>query len=96
MRWWNLLRSGRIGQLISDGRLALLLLRDPRVPLWTKAVALGVALYILSPLDLIPDFIPVLGELDDVAVLLFGIELLIQLSPPHVVAEHRASLGQSV
>ena len=69
-----LLRSGRLGDLIRDGRLALKLLRDPRVPLWPKAAAGLAVLYVLSPLDLVPDFIPLAGQLDDVAVQLMGIE----------------------
>ena len=47
--------------------------RDPRVPWYAKAVALAVAAYALSPIDLIPDFIPVLGHLDELIVLPLGI-----------------------
>ena len=64
--------------------------RDPRVPWYAKAVALVVAGYALSPIDLIPDFIPVLGYLDDLILLPAGIWLVIRLIPPHVMAEHRA------
>ena len=53
-------------------RLTWALLRDPRVPLWAKAIpAIGI-LYVLSPLDFIPDWVPVVGMLDDVAVLGFA------------------------
>ena len=64
--------------------------RDPRVPWYAKAFALVVAGYALSPIDLIPDFIPVLGYLDDLILLPAGIWLVIRLIPPHVMAEHRA------
>jgi uncharacterized membrane protein YkvA (DUF1232 family) len=65
--------------------------RDPRVPWYAKALALFIAAYALSPIDLIPDFIPVLGLLDDVVVVGLGIWLVIRMIPPVVMAEHRAS-----
>ncbi|MGH6873396.1 MAG: YkvA family protein, partial [Aestuariivirgaceae bacterium] len=63
--------------------------RDPRVPWYAKALALCVAGYALSPIDLIPDFIPVLGYLDDVILVPLGIVLVIRLIPPDIMAEHR-------
>ena len=64
--------------------------RDPRVPWYAKALAAVVAGYALSPIDLIPDFIPVLGYLDDVILVPAGIWLVIRLIPPDIMAEHRA------
>ncbi len=63
--------------------------RDPRVPWYAKAMAVVVAGYALSPIDLIPDFIPVLGYLDDVVLVPLGVLLVIRLIPPEVMAEHR-------
>jgi len=63
--------------------------RDPRVPWYAKALATLVAGYALSPIDLIPDFIPVLGYLDDVILVPLGIAAVIRLIPPEVMAEHR-------
>jgi len=63
--------------------------RDPRVPWYAKALAALVAGYALSPIDLIPDFIPVLGYLDDVILVPLGIAVVIKLIPPEVMAEHR-------
>jgi uncharacterized membrane protein YkvA (DUF1232 family) len=63
--------------------------RDPRVPWYAKALAVVVAGYALSPIDLIPDFIPVLGYLDDVILVPLGILLVIRLIPPEIMAEHR-------
>ncbi len=63
--------------------------RDPRVPWYVKALALLVAGYALSPVDLIPDFIPVLGYLDDVILIPLGILLVIRMIDPAVMAEHR-------
>jgi uncharacterized membrane protein YkvA (DUF1232 family) len=64
--------------------------RDPRVPWYAKALALCVAGYALSPIDLIPDFIPVLGYLDDVILVPLGILLVVKLIPQEIMAEHRA------
>jgi uncharacterized membrane protein YkvA (DUF1232 family) len=64
--------------------------RDPRVPGHAKAVAAAVAAYALSPIDLIPDFIPVLGYLDDLILVPLGIMLAVRLIPPGVMSELRA------
>ena len=63
--------------------------RDPRVPWPAKAVAACVAAYALSPIDLIPDFVPVLGYLDDLVVVPLGILLAVKLVPPDLMAEFR-------
>jgi uncharacterized membrane protein YkvA (DUF1232 family) len=65
--------------------------RDPRVPWYAKAVAAAVAAYALSPIDPIPDFIPVLGHLDELVVLPLGIMLAVKLIPPELMEEHRAA-----
>ena len=74
-----------------DMHATYLAARDPRVPWYAKAIALGVAAYALSPIDLIPDFIPVIGYLDDLVIVTLGILLVIKLVPPHLMAEHRAA-----
>ena len=63
--------------------------RDPRVPWYAKAVAACVAVYALSPIDLIPDFIPIFGYLDDLVIVPLGIWVAIRLIPPSLLAEHR-------
>ena len=63
--------------------------RDPRVPWHAKALAALVAGYALSPIDLIPDFIPVLGYLDDIILVPAGIWLVIHLIPAEIMEEHR-------
>src|SRR5712692_11757295 len=70
--------------------------RDPRVPWYAKVVAVCVAVYALSPIDLIPDFIPVLGYLDDVIIVPLGIMLVVKLVPPEVMAEHRAAASATL
>ena len=69
--------------------------RDPRVPWYAKAVALVVAAYALSPIDLIPDFIPILGYLDDIILVPLGILFAVRLIPPEILAEHRATATET-
>jgi len=69
--------------------------RDPRVPWYAKAVALTVVAYALSPIDLIPDFIPVLGLLDDLVLVPIGIALAVKLIPRPLLAEHRARMADA-
>jgi uncharacterized membrane protein YkvA (DUF1232 family) len=84
-------RLRRWARVIKRDVLALYLAtRDPRVPWYAKAVAACVAAYALSPIDLIPDFIPVLGYLDDLILLPLGILLAVRLVPPATMAELRA------
>lgn len=64
--------------------------RDPRVPWYAKAMGLVVTAYAFSPIDLIPDFIPVLGYLDDLVLLPLGVALTVRLIPGPVWAECRA------
>ena len=63
--------------------------RDPHVPWFAKALALVVAAYAVSPVDLIPDFIPIIGYLDDIIIVPLGIYLVVKLIPPDVMADHR-------
>lgn len=69
--------------------------RDPRVPWYAKALAIAVAGYALSPIDLIPDFIPVLGYLDDVIILPLGILLAVRLIPPDVLSDKREATSRA-
>lgn len=64
--------------------------RDPRVPWYAKALAGAVAAYALSPIDLIPDFIPVLGYLDDLLIVPLGIWAAVKLIPRPIMADLRA------
>ena len=68
--------------------------RDPRTPWLAKLVAGLVVAYALSPIDLIPDFIPVLGYLDDLVILPLGIMLAVALVPPAIMAEYRIEAEQ--
>ncbi len=63
--------------------------RDPRVPWAAKLLATGIAAYALSPIDLIPDFIPVIGYLDDLILLPLGIALVVRMIPPALMHDLR-------
>lgn len=67
-----------------------LVARDSRVPWYTKALALAIVGYALSPLDLIPDFVPIIGFLDDLILVPLGIVLVLRLTPREVMADCRA------
>lgn len=69
--------------------------RDPRTPLAVRLLALGVAAYAFSPIDLIPDFIPVLGYLDDLVVVPLGVALVVRLTPREVVEEAQARAAEA-
>jgi uncharacterized membrane protein YkvA (DUF1232 family) len=65
--------------------------RDPRVPWYAKLAAGAVVAYALSPIDLIPDFIPLLGYLDDLILIPAGVFLVAKMVPPAMMLEHRAA-----
>lgn len=70
------------------GRLALRLFADRRVPIFVKLVPLLAIVYLLWPIDLIPDLpVPILGQLDDLAILLIALRFFVELSPEEVVSE---------
>jgi len=84
--------TGRGGELLrhlpSFARLFWRLFRDRRVSLLPKALLVLLALYLLSPIDLVPELIPVLGATDDLVVGIGGLWLFVRLCPPPVVREH--------
>lgn len=85
-----------IQELIRQARLAWRLFWDRRVPWPTKLIPPAVLIYLLSPIDILPDLGLGLGQLDDIAVLLLGIKLFIELAPADVVREHLRALGAKI
>ena len=69
--------------------------RDPRTPWYAKALAVLVVAYAFSPIDLIPDFIPILGYLDDVILLPLGIRATLALIPDEVMRDARTRVGDA-
>jgi uncharacterized membrane protein YkvA (DUF1232 family) len=84
----------KVRALEADTFALYLASRDPRVPWPAKAVAALTVAYALSPIDLIPDFIPVIGYLDDLVLVPLGLALAIRLIPPPLLAEHRAEAAR--
>jgi uncharacterized membrane protein YkvA (DUF1232 family) len=77
-----------------DAYAVYLAARDPDTPWYVKALAFAVAAYAFSPIDLIPDFVPVLGYLDDLVLVPLGIWLVVSLIPERAMAEYRARAGE--
>ena len=76
-------------RLISSIRLIWKLLTDSRVPFWIR-IALPLALiYVISPIDILPDFIPVVGRVDDIIAIIAGIMILLKLAPKKVVNQYK-------
>jgi len=89
-QWWERART------IKNEVFALVIAyRDPRTPWYAKTWALVVVAYALSPIDLIPDFIPLLGYLDDLILLPLGVALAVKLIPAGVMEEARLAATQA-
>jgi uncharacterized membrane protein YkvA (DUF1232 family) len=86
---WPTAWTDRVRGLKRDVVALAFALRDPRVPWYAKAVGACVVAHALSPIDLIPDFIPVLGYADDLVLVPLGLMLVMRLIPPGILAEHR-------
>ena len=92
--------SGRLrqwaGVLRRDATALYFAARDPRTPWYARAIGIATAAYAVSPIDLIPDFIPVLGHLDDLIIVPLGIWLALKLIPEEVMTEHRRTAEEAV
>lgn len=86
----------RAQQLKAETLALYLAARHPDTPWYAKLLAAGVAAYALSPIDLIPDFIPVLGYLDDLILVPAGIALAVRLVPAEVLAECRTRAAETL
>lgn len=88
---------GRLTPMIREAVMALpnlvkllfRLMKDSRVPLRAKAMVGATFLYFISPIDLIPDFAPVIGQVDDLLLIAFAINRIVKVAGPAVVEEHR-------
>ncbi len=77
-------------------RLAGMLMKDRRLPRAVRAIPVLLVLYLAMPIDIIPDFIPLLGQLDDVVMVAVAIAVIIRFTPEAVFREHLAALGAQV
>jgi len=87
-------RVGALAQLVRTLRLVWRLLFDSRVPVFPKLIILVAAVYVISPIDLIPDVILGLGQLDDIGIVILAIGLFIELCPRAIVEEHRRAIAE--
>jgi len=89
-------KAGVLTEIMRNAQLAWHLLTDHRVSLPLKLVIPGLMLgYLLWPIDLLPDVVPVLGQLDDLAILALGIKIFIELSPKDIVREYRGEAASA-
>lgn len=77
-------------------RLVYYLMFDREVPIYLKALPLSALIYVLWPIDLLTDFVPIVGQLDDITAVLVGVKVFIEMSPPHVVAKYMDMLDGPV
>ncbi len=94
MTFWESWRQ-RVRKLKRETYALYLACRDPRVPWYAKALAAIVVGYAFSPIDLIPDFIPILGYLDDLILVPLGITLALRMIPPTVLEECRERVDEA-
>jgi hypothetical protein len=80
---------GSAKRVMMEARILLRALRDPRTPMSARLIALGIVLYVVSPFDLIPDYVPLIGLLDDLLVAAIGIVVILRLIPAEVMAQFR-------
>jgi uncharacterized membrane protein YkvA (DUF1232 family) len=79
-------------KLMYEFRLTLRLMRDSRVPLWSKSIPVLAFAYVVMPFDFIPDFILIIGQIDDLAVLYGAFRLFRRFVPPEVIEEHMKAM----
>ena len=82
-----------LSALMNQVRLGWYLLTDGKVSLLTKAIIPAALLYVISPIDIIPDMIPVAGQLDDLGIVMAGVALFIRMCPPELVQYYRDQLN---
>ena len=89
-RWRYLSMARVVVKLPTYARMVWGIMRDPRTPIGLKAILAAALAYVVLPVDLVPDVIPILGQADDLTVLLLVLDLFVQNAPPEVRAEHAA------
>ena len=91
------LGSSFLGELMQQIKLVYYLIRDRDVPIYLKVLPFLGVLYVLFPIDIITDIIPVLGQIDDLMILTIGAKVFIELAPAHVVAKYMDQMrGQTI
>ena len=86
------LRPAQMTALFSELRLAWRLLKEPRVPMFVKAVPALALAYVLSPIDFVPDVLPFLGQLDDIGILVVALKAFLKVCPSQPHSHHAAAI----
>ncbi len=86
-------KVGALAQFVRTLQLVWRLLKDARVSLFPKLIVPAAILYVLSPIDLMPDLILGFGQLDDLGIIALALALFIELCPHKIVAEHRRAIA---
>ena len=86
------LNSSFLGELVQQIKLVYYLVRDRDVPIYLKVLPFLGVLYVLFPIDIITDFVPVLGQIDDLMILTIGAKVFIEMAPAPVVAKYMAQM----
>ena len=81
----------KLRELALDAKVVWIAARDKRTPVKAKVVAGLIAAYLVSPIDIIPDFVPLIGWLDDILIARYGVAYVLRLLPPELLAEFRAA-----
>lgn len=79
-------------QMVGELTIVWKLVRDNRVPLYTKTIPGIVLAYLIIPIDVIPDFLPLLGQIDDLAILMLALRLFVRLAPGEVVKSYEQQM----
>src|SRR6266481_5233370 len=87
-------RPSMLRTLVSHVRVTLRLLREPRVPFAFKLIPVLAAGYVISPLDFVPDVLPIIGQLDDIGIVFIALETFLRFSPVDAVEFHRAAVAE--
>ena len=80
--------------LLSHVRVTFRLLREPRVPLLLKLIPILAAGYVISPLDFVPDVLPVVGQVDDLGIIFLALEAFLRVAPTDAVDYHRSAVTE--
>ena len=85
--------AGILAEIIKNIKLIWRLLNDRRVSPWLKMIMPATLLYLLFPIDIVPDIVPGLGQLDDIAVILLGLKFFVEMCPEEIVRQHLDELA---
>ena len=85
--------AGILAEIVKNIKLIWRLLNDGRISPWVKMIIPATLLYLLFPIDVVPDIVPGLGQLDDIAVILLGLKFFVEVCPEEIVRQHLDELA---